>query len=99
MSLTATDYQSLKRVGLTKFFTDNRAMYLALAKEAYGYAKKCVGPTGQNVRPDDVAPLLLQALELNDKLTNWLAGKRLTQQYWYKRFGDLVIDDTWKELP
>jgi hypothetical protein len=32
------------------------------------------------------------------KLRDYLAQKRLSQQYWYERFGELIVDRLWDEL-
>jgi hypothetical protein len=50
------------------------------------------------VRPDDVVPTLVPALEVSDRLRTFLAGKKLTQQYWYTWFAELIVDRLWSDL-
>ena len=56
---------------------------------------RLVSPT---VRPDDVLKPLLPVLEVAPKLREYLARNKLSQKYWYERFGELIIDRLWKEL-
>jgi hypothetical protein len=98
MALTAERAGRLERVGLVKFFTDNKALYKGLAEEAYAYAAKAVAPTQEPVRVDDVAPALQLALTINKPLVDFLDSHRLTQKYWTVWFGDFVLDKLWKDL-
>jgi hypothetical protein len=98
MALTTEHLQRLQRAGLDKFFDQERKDYQKLAKEAYRYASTMVSPTGQQVLIDDVAAPLHLALNLNKKLADFLAGKRLTQKYWVDWFTDYVLNEFWTEL-
>lgn len=98
MALTAYKSQQLEDAGLVKLFDDEAKLWKAMAKEAFAYTKKFVAPTGENVRPDDMLPVLIPALELADKLTDYLAENRLTQKYWFTYFGELIIDRLWTDL-
>ena len=98
MALTAEDYESLRAAGLTDFFEDNRPLFTEMAENAFEYAKSFVIPTGQKVRVDDVNQALEPALRVSHPLKNFLAEKKLTQQYWYTRFGALVLDELWEAL-
>jgi hypothetical protein len=98
MALTAEWIQRLSRVSLIDFFNHNRPLYLAKAEKAYAYAQQYVEGSGETVRVDDVASPLVLALKVGDPLTACLATKKLTQNYWYDRFADYVLDQVWKEL-
>jgi hypothetical protein len=50
------------------------------------------------VRPDDLVPTLVPALEVSDRLRTFLAQKKLTQNYWYTWFAELVVDRLWTDL-
>ena len=94
----ALSLQKLKRLddaGLVRLFDDDRRLWTAMAKDAYGYTRKFVGP---EVRPDDVVPTLVPALEVSDRLRTFLAEKKLTQNYWYTWFAELIIDRLWSDL-
>jgi hypothetical protein len=98
MALTLYMLKRLDSAKLTKLFKDKRDLWKASAQDAYNFAKKFVGPSKQPVRPDDVLPSLLAALEVSDVLIAFLAEKRLGQAYWYKWFGALILDELWPEL-
>lgn len=98
MALTTEHLQRVRRLELDKFFTKNKAGYLTLAEEAYDFAVKMVTPTGEEVRVDDVAAALRLMLDLNKKLTDYLASKHQTQKYWTAWFGDYVLDQLWEDL-
>jgi hypothetical protein len=51
------------------------------------------------VRPDDIVPTLTPALEVSDRLRTHLAKAKLTQQYWYTWFAELIVDRVWSNLP
>jgi hypothetical protein len=98
LALTALEVQRLNEKGFPKLFTDHQALWKDKAQEAYTYTKKFVTPTGQPVRPDDVLPMLIPALELSPELSAFLGTKRLTQKYWRGYFGDYVLDKLWAQL-
>jgi hypothetical protein len=94
----ALNLQKLKRLedaGLVRLFDDDRKLWTAMAKDAYAYTRKFVGA---EVRPDDVVPTLVPALEVSDRLRTFLAEKKLTQNYWYTWFAELMIDRLWSDL-
>ena len=66
-----------------------------MAKDAYSYTSRFI--KGE-VRPDDVAPTLVPALEVSDRLRTYLASRKLTQQYWYLWFAELMVDRLWSDL-
>jgi hypothetical protein len=99
VALTAEDELSLGNAGLIKFFNNNKKLFREMATSAYAFAAGYVEDAGLEVRIDDVAKALEPALRVTPKLRTYLAGKKLTQQYWYRRFADLVLDRLWKELP
>jgi hypothetical protein len=97
MGLRAIEEQRLGRVGLVKFFEKNRGHYKSLAQEAYDYTAKILKSTGLPVRQDDVAGMLVAALEVDQLLTDARA-KNATQAYWVRFFTNLVLDRLWSEI-
>jgi hypothetical protein len=94
----ALNLNKLKRLGdagLTELFEQDQKLWTAMAKDAYGYTRKFIGA---DVRPDDVVPTLVPALEVSDRLRTLLAGRKLTQQYWYTWFAELIVDRLWSDL-
>jgi hypothetical protein len=97
-SVTGLSLNKLKRLndaGLTRLFEDQRKLWTAMAKDAYGYARKYEGP---DVRPVDLVPTLTPALEVSDRLRTFLAEQDLSQHYWYTWFAELIVDRLWTEL-
>ena len=95
MALSLNKLKRLEDAGLTELFEADRKLWTAMAKDAYGYTRKFVGA---EVRPDDVVPTLVPALEVSDRLRTFLAGRKLTQQYWYTWFAELIVDRLWTAL-
>jgi hypothetical protein len=98
VSLTAKKSLQLRDAGLIKLFEDNKTALAAMAQEAYKYTAEFVKKTDQPVRRDDVIELLVPALEVTERLRVYLAEKRLAQKYWYRYFGELIIDREWDGL-
>ena len=94
----ALSLNKLKRLGdasLTELFEEDRRLWTAMAKDAYGYTRKFIGG---EVRPDDVVPTLVPALEVSDRLRIYLAARKLTQNYWYVWYAELMVDRLWSDL-
>jgi hypothetical protein len=94
----ALNLNKLKRLddaGLVTLFEEDRKLWTAMAKDAYSYTAKFI--KGE-VRPDDVAPTLVPALEVSDRLRTYLASRKLTQNYWYLWFAELIVDRLWPGL-
>jgi hypothetical protein len=94
----ALNLNKLKRLGdagLVELFEEDRKLWTAMAKDAYAYTRKFVGA---DVRPDDVVPTLVPALEVSDRLRTYLASRKLTQRYWYEWFAELMVDRLWSGL-
>jgi hypothetical protein len=94
----ALNLQKLKRLGdasLVDLFEQDRKLWTAMAKDAYAYTRKFIGA---DVRPDDVVPTLVPALEVSDRLRTYLASRKLTQNYWYTWFAELMVDRLWGDL-
>ena len=94
----ALSLNKLKRLGdasLVELFDKDKKLWTAMAKDAYGYTRKFIGG---EVRPDDVVPTLVPALEVSDLLRNYLAGRKLSQNYWYVWFAELIVDRLWSDL-
>jgi hypothetical protein len=95
LALNLNKLKRLEDAGLAELFEGDRKLWSAMTKEAYGYTRKFVGA---EVRPDDVVPTLVPALEVSDRLRTFLAKKKLTQQYWYTWFAELLVDRLWKDV-
>ena len=95
MALSLNKLKRLTDAGLVELFEDDRKLWTAMAKDAYGYTRKFIG---KEVRPDDVVPTLVPALEVSDRLRTFLAGRKLTQNYWYVWFAELIVDRLWSDL-
>jgi hypothetical protein len=98
VGLTASVELSLKDAGLIDFYNKRVPAFKALATRAYAYAYDVVKSTGLPLRRDDVAGILVGALEINGDLRIYLAQKKLLQKFWYQRFADLILDRLWEEL-
>ena len=95
MALNLNKLKRLEDAGLVCLFDDDRKLWTAMTKDAYAYTRRFVGA---EVRPDDVVPTLVPALEVSDGLRTFLAQKKLTQNYWYAWFAELMIDRLWSQL-
>ncbi len=95
MALSLNKLKRLSDAGLVEFFEQDRKLWTAMAKDAYGYTRKFIG---KEVRPDDVVPTLVPALEVSDRLRAYLAGRKLAQNYWYTWFAELIVDRLWSDL-
>ena len=95
MALSLNKLKRLGDAGLTELFEQDQKLWAGIAKDAYGYTRKFIGA---EVRPDDVVPTLVPALEVSDRLRTFLAGRKLTQQYWYTWFAELIVDRLWSDL-
>jgi hypothetical protein len=98
VALTALKVKDLTDKGFLRLFEQHGDLWRAKAQEAYDYTEHLVTAAGQPVRPDDVLPLLVPALELAGEFRSFLEEKRLTQKYWRIHFGELVLDRLWSEL-
>lgn len=96
MGLTAYKSVRLDAAGLIEFFAQEEPLWRSMAEHAFRYTSEFVTETGERVRPDDVIQVLVPALEVSEKLRERLA--KLTQQYWFTWFGELIIDRLWDEL-
>jgi len=95
VALSLNKLKRLTDAGLVELFEADRKLWTAMAKDAYAYTRKFIGA---EVRPDDVVPTLVPALEVSDRLRTYLASRKLTQQYWYTWFAELVVDRLWGDL-
>jgi hypothetical protein len=95
VALNLNKLKRLEDAGLADLFAHDRKLWSAMTKEAYSYTRKFVG---DEVRPDDVVPTLVPALEVSDRLRTFLAQKKLTQQYWYTWYAELLVDRLWPDL-
>jgi hypothetical protein len=95
VALSLNKLKRLEDAGLTEFFDADRKLWVAMTKDAYGYTRKFAGA---EVRPDDVVPTLVPALEVSDRLRTFLAARKLTQNYWFTWFAELLVDRLWPDL-
>ena len=95
MALSLNKLKRLEDAGLVELFETDRKLWTAMAKDAYGYTRKFIGAV---VRPDDVVPTLVPALEVSARLRTYLAQRKLTQQYRYTWFAGLIVDRLWERL-
>jgi len=95
LALSLNKLKRLGDAGLVELFDEDRKLWSAMAKDAYSYTRKFIGA---DVRPDDVVPTLVPALEVSDRLRTFLASRKLTQNYWYVWFAELVVDRLWSDL-
>jgi hypothetical protein len=95
VALNLNKLKRLEDAGLAELFDEDRKLWTAMAKDAYAYTRKFVGA---EVRPDDLVPTLVPALEVSDRLRNYLASRKLMQNYWYVWYAELVIDRLWDDL-
>ena len=95
MALSLNKLKRLEDAGLAELFEQDRTLWAAMTKDAYAYTRRFVGA---EVRPDDVVPTLVPALEVSDRLRTFLARKKLAQNYWYTWFAELLVDRLWDDL-
>jgi hypothetical protein len=95
VALSLNKLKRLEDAGLTELFDADRKLWTAMTKDAYVYTRKFVGA---EVRPDDMVPTLVPALEVSDRLRTFLAARKLTQRYWYEWFAELMVDRLWSDL-
>jgi hypothetical protein len=98
MGLTAERELALRDANLLRFFEENQVAFKDLARAALRYARTYVVPPDLPLRRDDVASSLVIALNTNEALREYLAGKHLRQKLWYADFADLIVDRVWEEL-
>jgi hypothetical protein len=98
MGLTAYKSVRLEDAGLIGLYTKDEKRWRGMAEHAYSYTSGFVKDTGEEVRPDDLIPVLVPALELDERLREYLAEKKLGQQYWFTWFGELIVDRLWEQL-
>lgn len=98
MGLTAEVELTLRDAGLIDFFDGHKQPFTDMARASYDYANGYVTEIGLPLRRDDVAKILIPALTTNEPLREFLAARKLRQQYWYRNFADLILDRLWKDL-
>ena len=97
MALKLKVEQDLEKVGLTGLFEEHRPDWLGFAQRTYQHVRANFPPDA-TVRRDDVAEFLAPLLRVNDDLTDFLDGAKLTQKYWVNYFVDLILDRCWGEI-
>jgi len=98
MGLTADTELNMVDSGLVDFYGGAEAHFLEMATVAYKFTDGNIRDTGLPVRLDDVAESLEIALKTYEPLREFLAGKKLRQNYQYRNFADLTLDRTWEQL-
>jgi len=97
MSLTLESEQRLFKVGLVTFFDDHKGKWKELAQRSYSFVKNNF-PDKATIRLDDVAKALLPLLQVDEDLISHLNINKLKQKYWFRDFGDLILDRTWSKI-
>jgi hypothetical protein len=95
VALSLNKLKRLGDAGLVELFESDRKLWSAMTKDAYAYTEKFIGG---DVRPDDVVPTLVPALEVSDRLRTYLGERKLSQNYWYVWFAELLVDRLWPGL-
>lgn len=98
MALNAYKSKRLEDAGLVDYYNQHQELWAQKAGRAYEYAKRFVEESGEDVRQDDVVPLLIPALEVFDDFRDHLNGAKLTQKYWFTYFAELTVDRLWDDL-
>ena len=98
MGLTADIELRLIDAGLVEFYSENEQAFREMAESAYGYAAGYVEARGLPLRRDDVAKILVPALETTESLRVKLADEHLRTKNYYTFFADLILDRLWEEL-
>jgi hypothetical protein len=98
MGLTADIYLRLVDAGLVKFYEDNARAFKEMAESAHEYAATYVAARGLPLRRDDVAKILVPALETTETLRVYLANHSLRTKNYYTFFADLILDQIWEDL-
>lgn len=97
MSLTLEEEQKLQRIGLIEFFDASRGDWDQVARRAYDYLRAQY-PQDSQIRPDDVAKIMISVVDVDQRLIDFLATKKLREKYWYRYFVDLIIERCWDSL-
>jgi hypothetical protein len=98
MALTLKKLQRLEDAELTGLYTKHEELWTMKAENAYDFTKVFVQLSGNRVRPDDVLPLLRPTLDVCDELRDFLADRKLRNQFWFEWFAELIIDRLWTDL-
>jgi hypothetical protein len=98
LALTLEKEQRLRNAGLFDLFEKERALWKAMAREAYSYTKRYVERANARVRVDDVVGPLIEALKVTGNLEEHLDDKKLKEKYWVAWFGELILEQLWDEL-
>ncbi len=96
MAITTLKTEQIVDAGLNGLFAENREHWLTHAKRAFDYMAQLV--EREMIHPDDLIPVLIPALELDDKLRDFLDENRLSQKYWFTNFAEYIVDELWDEL-
>jgi hypothetical protein len=97
MALTLKVEQRLENVHLIEFYENDPERWRLLARSAYEFTERNF-PSGAKIRHDDVAEMLKPLLEIDVPLKDFLAAKKLKQNYWIQDFCDLILDRTWNQI-
>lgn len=97
MALTLEAEQRLTDVGVTAFYQQNAADWLATVRATKNFVAGNF-PAGAPIRRDDVAKALVPILEVHEGFKDYRNAQKLRGKFWIKDFADLLIDRTWDEL-
>ena len=95
MSLTRKVERKLAAVGLVKFFNKDPTLWCTLAQAMYSFLKPHYGGS---VHQADLAKYLVELIQVNDGLIDYLAEEELNGDDWFVPFADLIVDRTWADI-
>jgi hypothetical protein len=96
MAITTLKTEQIVDAGLSGLFANKKKHWLAYAKRAFDYMAQLVEQ--EAIHPDDLIPVLVPALELDETLRDFLDENRLRQKYWFTNFAEYIVDELWDEL-
>ncbi len=97
MSISLAIQQQLERVELVDLYTHYKREWNSLAKKSHDFIKANF-PNDYDVHQEDVSKALMPLMEVNDRLNDFLSGKRLSEKYWMKYFCDYILDQCWDSI-
>ncbi|MDF0601269.1 hypothetical protein P1J78_11055 [Psychromarinibacter sp. C21-152] len=97
MGLTLEAEQRMEDVGVTAFFEEDRATWIAVVRETREFIVNQF-PDGALIRRDDVAKALVPVLEVHEDFKDYRNAQKLRAKYWIRDFADLLVDRAWDHM-
>jgi hypothetical protein len=94
MGLTEAKRLRLEGKGFSDLFSDHKALWTKTAEGARELIAKQIEQREPTI--DDIRKTLLPLVEIQPKLLEYLATKRLTQKYWIGDFTDYILQEVYK---